>query len=88
MTLIKVLKSTSPEMDSWMTLLVTNLHLYVELLTTTLYLRPCNQFLIQQIAQPSILSLSNLEMRIWWETMSKGLVEVLVDDISYSPFVH
>lgn len=39
-------KGTSPKMDPWGISLVTSLHLDIELLTTTLWLQPSNQFFI------------------------------------------
>ncbi|PKU44015.1 hypothetical protein llap_5686 [Limosa lapponica baueri] len=55
--------------------LVTDLHLDIELFTTTLWMQPSNQFLIHQTVHPSNPYLSNLERRMLWETMSKALQE-------------
>ena len=57
-SLIEMLKSSGPRMDPWGTPLITGLHLDMEPLTTALWLRPSNQFLIQHIVQPSNPSLS------------------------------
>ena len=46
-SLIKVLKSTTPKTDPQGTPLITSLHLDVEPLTTTLWLQPSKQFFIQ-----------------------------------------
>ena len=79
-SLIEMLKSSGPRMDPWGTPLITGLHLDMEPLTTALWLRPSNQFLIQHIVQPSNPSLSNLEIRLWCRTVSKAQLQV--DDIS------
>ena len=57
--------------DHWVTSLVTNLHLDIELLTTTLWLQPSNQLFIHLIVQPSHSSVSNLEIRMLCGTTSK-----------------
>ncbi|KAF1478525.1 Cilia- and flagella-associated protein 99, partial [Pygoscelis antarcticus] len=44
-SLMKILNSTGPNTDPCRTPLVTNLHLDIEPLTTTLWMRPSNQFL-------------------------------------------
>jgi len=41
-----------------------NMHLDIEPLTTTLWLRPSNQFLSHQTVHPSNLYFSNLERRM------------------------
>ena len=69
-SLIKMLKSTGPKTDTWRTSVVTGLHLDTELLATTLWLWPSNQFLIHWIVHPSNPPLSNLEIRMWFETWS------------------
>jgi len=73
MSLIKMLKNTSAKMGLWGTPLVTSLHLYIEPLTTILWLGPPNKFLIYQIVRLSNPSLSNLEIRMRCSTMSKAL---------------
>jgi len=64
-----MLKSSGPKMDPWGTPLITGLHLDMEPLTTALWLRPSNQFLIQHTVQLSNPSLSNLEIRLWCRTI-------------------
>jgi len=44
-SLMKMLNSTGPRTDPGGTLLVTSVHLDIELLTTALWLQPSNQFL-------------------------------------------
>ena len=51
------------------------IYLDIEPLITTLCLWPFNQLLIQQVVQPSNPHPSNLEIRMWWGTMSKALVK-------------
>jgi len=46
MSLIKMLESTGSKTDPWGTPLVSDLHLDIEPLTTTLWLQPSNLFLI------------------------------------------
>ena len=75
-SLIEMLKSSGPRMDPWGTPLITGLHLDMEPLTTALWLRPSNQFLIQHILQPSNPSLSNLEVRLWCRTVSKAQLQL------------
>ena len=72
-SLMKIFKSTGPSMDPWGTLLITDLHLDTEPLTTTLWMRPSNQFLIHWTVQPSNPYFPNLERRILWDTMSRAL---------------
>ncbi|KAK4831083.1 hypothetical protein QYF61_015281 [Mycteria americana] len=45
----------------------------IELLTTTLWMRPSHQFLIHRTVHPSNPYLSNSERRTLWRTMSKAL---------------
>jgi len=71
MPLIKMLKSIRFKTDPWGTLLITDLHLNTEPLSTTLWLWLANKFLFHQIVHPSIPYLSNLEIRMCWGTMSK-----------------
>ena len=59
-SLITILKSTSPKMDPWGVPLITSLHLDTQPLTTALWPQPSNQFLVS----PSNHSLSNLEIRM------------------------
>ena len=54
------------------TLLVTSLHLDIELLTTALWQQPSNQFFIHQIVQPSNPYVYNLGIRICCGTVSKA----------------
>ena len=49
MLLMKVLNSTRPNTNPWGTPLVTDLHLDIEPLTTTLWLQPSSQFLMHRI---------------------------------------
>jgi len=77
MSLIKMLKSTGPKTVPWGTLLVTSLHLDIELLITTLCLQPFNQFLFQRVVHSSNPHPSNLV-----RDHVKGLAEVQVNDIS------
>ena len=72
-SLMKMLKSTSPKTDPWGTPLVTGLYLNIEPLITTLCLLLSNQFLIHWTVHPSNPYLSNLERRMWWGTTSKTL---------------
>ncbi|KAK4826190.1 hypothetical protein QYF61_006134, partial [Mycteria americana] len=55
----------------------------IEPLTTTLWMRPSNKFLIYRTVHPSNPYLSNLERRMLWGTV-KGLTEVQRDDIHSS----
>jgi len=73
MSMMKMLKSTSPKTDPWGTPLMTSLHLDTQPLTATLWLQPSNQFFIHPIAQPSYPYLSNLEIRMWCRAMPKAL---------------
>jgi len=73
MSLIKMLKSTSPKMYTWRIPLVTVLHLDMESLAPTPRLRPSNQFIIHWIVQPSNPYFSNLEIRMCCRTMLKAL---------------
>ena len=57
--------------DRWGTPLVTSLHLDIEPLITTLWMRPSQQFLTHWTVRPSNPYLSNLERP--WGTMSKAL---------------
>ena len=67
-------KSTSPSPDSWGTLLITDLHLNTEPLTTTVWVLSHNQFLFHRTVCPSNPYLPSLE-RILWGTMSKALLK-------------
>jgi len=71
-SLINILNSTGPSTDPWGTPLVTGLHLDIEPLTATLWLRPSNQFLTHRTVHPSNPWLSNLERRMLWGTVWKG----------------
>jgi len=73
MSLMKILNNSGPSMDPWGTALVTSIHLDIKPLTTTLWLRPSNQFLIHQTVHPSNPYLSSLERRMLWGTVSKAL---------------
>ena len=71
MSLIRMLKSTGPRTDPWGTLLVPGLHPDTDPLIKTLWLCPASQFLIHWTVHPSNPHFSNLERRMWWETMSE-----------------
>jgi len=73
MSLMKILNSTGPSMDPSGTPPVTNLHLDIKPLTTTLWLQPSNQFLIHPTVHPSNPYLPNLERRMLWGTVLKAL---------------
>lgn len=68
-----MLKSTGPKTDPWGTLLMLCVQVEASSLMTTLRLRPSNQLLIHQVVYPSNPFLSNLEIWMWWGTMSKAL---------------
>ena len=68
-------KITSPSPDSWGTLLITDLHLDMETLTTTLWVQSCNQFLVHWIVHPSSSRLSNVERKMLWGITSKALMK-------------
>ena len=72
-SLMKIFNSTCPSTDPWGTPLVTNLHLDIKPLTTTLWMQLSNQFLIHLTVHPSNPYLSNLERRVLWVTLLKGL---------------
>lgn len=88
MSLINILKSTSLKLDPWGHYLSLASTWNVELLTTTLWLLSSNQFFTHQIVHLSNPSLSNLEVRKQYRTMTKILQTVQVDKISHPFFVH
>jgi len=63
-SLMKIFKSFYPSIGPWGTPLVTNLHANIELLTTTLWVRSHNQFLVLWTTHPSNPYLFNLERRM------------------------
>ncbi|KAK4820500.1 hypothetical protein QYF61_000079, partial [Mycteria americana] len=65
----EILNSTGPNTHPGGTPLVTDLHLDIEPLTTMLWMRPSNQFLIHRTVHPSNPYLSNLERRMLWGTI-------------------
>ena len=76
-SLVKILKSVCPSTDPWGIPLVTDLHLDIEPLTTTLWVRSHNLFLIYQTVHRHTHTkknpyLSNLERWILGRTMSKA----------------
>ena len=71
----KDVKEPSLKTDPWGMPLITGLHLDIEPLMTTLCLWPFNQFFIHQVVHPSNPHPSNLEIRMWWGTMSKALLK-------------
>ena len=72
-SVMKMLKS--PKTDPWWKSLIISFHLDIQPMTTNLWLRPSNQFLIHWIVLPSNPSFSNLEITMWWGSMSKVLDE-------------
>jgi len=63
-SLMKTLNGTGPSTDPCGTPLVTGIHLDIEPLITTLWLRPSNQFLSHQTVHPSNPYFSSLERRM------------------------
>ena len=86
MSLIRMFKYTQDlKTVAWGTLVVIDLHLNIEPLTTILCLQLSSQCLIYQLLHPSNLQFRNKDVvgyRI------KSLVEFQVDDISCLPFIH
>ena len=72
-SLMNILHSAGPNIDPRGTPIVTILHLDIDPLTATLWLRPSNRFLIHPTVHPSNPYLSNLERRMLWGTVLKAL---------------
>ena len=72
----KMLNNTRPSTDPWGMPLITGLHLNIELLTATLWMRPSSQFLIQWVVHLSNLFFFNLVTRMLCSAVSIHTVVV------------